>query len=174
MPRPLDPSTCGLFRDRTLPKPADRHSWCHWLTTLQFQGCTEDQCWDTGPKRTTVSGQRASMIVAGPKIACGGTGISKLRLGQQRNRMPLHSTCIWHCCTGNGKDKPKCPQEIGSRIRVVWLSGGFACHQTRMSGRFYDAPWVKCHFGSEGWISLKMKSQSKPCFPAIPMEWFSS
>lgn len=117
-----------------------------------------DQCWDTGPRRMTVSGQWASMIVAGPKIACGGAGISKLRLGQHRNRMPLLSTCIWHGCTGNGADEPKCPQEIGSRITVVWLSGGFACHQMQMSGRFYDESWVKCHLGFEGWFS-----HSKSC-----------
>lgn len=86
----------------------------------QFRGRKADQCWAEGPRRTTVSGQRVSMAVAGPKIACGGAGISKLWLGQRRNRVPLLSTCIWHCCTGNGADEPKCPQEIDSRITVVW------------------------------------------------------
>lgn len=63
------------------------------------------------------------------------------------------STCIWHGCTGNGADKPKCPQEIGSHITVVWLLGGFASHQMQMSVRFYDAPWVKFDLKSEGWFS---------------------
>lgn len=117
----LDSSTRGPFRDCTVPKPADRCSWCHWLTSLQFRGCKEDQHWDTGPRRMTVSGQRVSMIVAGPKIACGEAGISKLRLGQHRNRMPLVSTCIWHCCTRSGADEPKCPPETGSHIKVGWF-----------------------------------------------------